>query len=67
MSDQEGDVSVTAPEAAAGRCWEAGGVLCLGPLTRVSHNLVSKGETPEQTHCCFVPSIGFVLVFLLFL
>lgn len=29
------------------------------------HWLVSKGETPKQTHCYFGPSIGFVLVFLL--
>lgn len=49
--------SVTAPKA--------GTLLCLGPLTCVSHNLVSKGETPEQTRCYFGPSAGFVLVFFL--
>ena len=37
--------SVTPPEAAVGRCWGAGGLLCLGPLTHVSHNIVSEGES----------------------
>lgn len=54
MSDQEGD-------------WEAGRLLCVGPLCCVSLNLISKGETPKQTHCYFGPSVGFVLVFLLLL